>query len=329
MFCKWCGGNLGSSDIKCARCGREVPARSDCGGFYDLVPEAKKRTQTQPARAAAPVRNTEQVHKPEPKAEPQRTKKSDRKANSGLNLITPVGLALVLLALIMLLGKVNSLQKKLDALSVQINGKPAASELIETSGAAETTEPEEASEPTDPAVPTNPTKPTKPDAISELADQDVKFIVDLGRERAALELGDYEDEFDTEYEPGEGKCSASYTLKEADTETSLEIEYRDGDTGWTASVSYDIDEELYKISDFADACQWQYRDKDGKWKDFSEDDMIQKDTDGKTQTTINKTKRKALNGGTGESRLELRCEIRLESTGKGSLTIEIEGIWVG
>lgn len=37
MFCKWCGGDLASSDIKCKRCGREIPALSDCGGFYDLV----------------------------------------------------------------------------------------------------------------------------------------------------------------------------------------------------------------------------------------------------------------------------------------------------
>lgn len=37
MFCKWCGYKLVSSDTKCKRCGKELPALSDCGGFYDLV----------------------------------------------------------------------------------------------------------------------------------------------------------------------------------------------------------------------------------------------------------------------------------------------------
>ena len=39
MFCKYCGGDLAFGDLKCKRCGREVPAKSDCGGFYDLVRE--------------------------------------------------------------------------------------------------------------------------------------------------------------------------------------------------------------------------------------------------------------------------------------------------
>lgn len=49
MFCKWCGGNLTSYDTKCKRCGKEVPALSDCGGFYDLVPNAKKIVEVQSA----------------------------------------------------------------------------------------------------------------------------------------------------------------------------------------------------------------------------------------------------------------------------------------
>lgn len=41
MFCKYCGGDLAAGDMKCKRCGREVAARSDCGGFYDLVADEK------------------------------------------------------------------------------------------------------------------------------------------------------------------------------------------------------------------------------------------------------------------------------------------------
>ena len=42
MFCKWCGANLTQSATVCDRCGRDLPAMSDCGGFYDLVPKARE-----------------------------------------------------------------------------------------------------------------------------------------------------------------------------------------------------------------------------------------------------------------------------------------------
>ena len=42
MFCKWCGANLTQSATVCDRCGRDMPAMSDCGGFYDLVPKARE-----------------------------------------------------------------------------------------------------------------------------------------------------------------------------------------------------------------------------------------------------------------------------------------------
>lgn len=37
MICKGCGGALERGERACRRCGREVTALSDCGGFYDLV----------------------------------------------------------------------------------------------------------------------------------------------------------------------------------------------------------------------------------------------------------------------------------------------------
>ena len=37
MICKWCGAEMDRNDLKCRRCGKETPALSDCGGFYDLA----------------------------------------------------------------------------------------------------------------------------------------------------------------------------------------------------------------------------------------------------------------------------------------------------
>lgn len=40
MICKWCGAQLVPGKRQCGRCGNEVSPLSDCGGFYDLVPQA-------------------------------------------------------------------------------------------------------------------------------------------------------------------------------------------------------------------------------------------------------------------------------------------------
>lgn len=40
MICKWCGAQLAPGKRQCGRCGNEVSPLSDCGGFYDLVPQA-------------------------------------------------------------------------------------------------------------------------------------------------------------------------------------------------------------------------------------------------------------------------------------------------
>lgn len=40
MICKWCGAEIQRSEKRCSRCGKENAPLSDCGGFYDLVPQA-------------------------------------------------------------------------------------------------------------------------------------------------------------------------------------------------------------------------------------------------------------------------------------------------
>ena len=61
MICKWCGETLKTGDKTCRRCRREVPALSDCGGFYDLVPGAM------PVRpkSAVPVEQPAMAYSPE------------------------------------------------------------------------------------------------------------------------------------------------------------------------------------------------------------------------------------------------------------------------
>lgn len=60
MICKWCGAKVDPAKKTCGRCGRENNPLSDCGGFYDVVPNAPKvepmvRPEPVSAPAAAPV----------------------------------------------------------------------------------------------------------------------------------------------------------------------------------------------------------------------------------------------------------------------------------
>ena len=55
MICKWCGAELRSAQGKCNRCGKEQPALSQCGGFYDLV--TVPRPEAAPAREGGRQKN--------------------------------------------------------------------------------------------------------------------------------------------------------------------------------------------------------------------------------------------------------------------------------
>lgn len=111
MFCKWCGADLPNSAKKCTRCGRDVPAKSDCGGFYDLVPNAKSvstpGTDSSPKAPEVVPAHAEPVKKDVP----AKSKKTGRKGGLHL-LITCIGLVLVI---VLLLCMGSKLGKVLDA----------------------------------------------------------------------------------------------------------------------------------------------------------------------------------------------------------------------
>lgn len=46
MICKWCGARVDPAKKTCGRCGRKNMPLSDCGGFYDVVPNAPRGEQT-------------------------------------------------------------------------------------------------------------------------------------------------------------------------------------------------------------------------------------------------------------------------------------------
>lgn len=322
MFCKWCGGNLASSDTKCKRCGKEVPALSDCGGFYDLVPNAKEPVEVHPGPVVPPERPTNPPRKPEPPKEvpPARSKKASKKSLVGLFALTVVGFALVILLLVIILGKVNQYSNEVNGLRNDLRTINEKIDAIQVPTEPIETEPES----TEPSVILDPV----------LAEQNVIFTVTIPGEDstqkidADLNLGDYTDVAIITYglDTLTGVVnSAGYSLEKANTTVLLTIDRNIEFRNRTVSVTYVIDDTIYGLSEAPETFKWQYRfDAESDWVDLPKDVFAQTDITGKTELTIRETALQELITD-NEGQLELRCEIYRTNT-DGSLTIVIEGI---
>lgn len=323
MFCKWCGGTIASSDTKCKRCGKEVPALSDCGGFYDLVPNAKKPSDVQPGPVVPPVKPASPPRKPEPtrEAEPAR-KKSSKKSLLGLTVLNVVGFMLVMLMLFIIVSKVNQYSTEVNGLRNDLRTISEKIDSIATVTEPVTTEPEV----TEPTVVLDPV----------LADQDVNFTAKINGEMSAqaleadLDLGDYTDTAVIFYgldDETNAINSISYTLKEAGAAVVLTMECDDEFRTKNLSVSYVIDDIAFGLSNAPETCEWQYRfGNNSDWEDLP-DTFIQTNGTGKTGLSIRETAlQELLADNEGQGQLELRCEISRTNTKNGSLTLVIEGI---
>ena len=117
MICKWCGAVVSAVDKKCGRCGREIPPMSDCGGFYDLVPNARAA-----APAAAPMTAPVAPPAPNPEELARRAaakKKAEQMALIRLGVFALVALVIVIMLVVMIV-KMSSLDKRLDALEQEM-----------------------------------------------------------------------------------------------------------------------------------------------------------------------------------------------------------------
>lgn len=321
MFCKWCGSSIASSDTNCKRCGKEVPALSDCGGFYDLVPSAKKPSNIQPEPSIPPVKPEPAPRKPEPAtAEPAQAKKDGRKSLLGLTVLNMVGLILAVVLLAFTNSKVNNYSTEVNGLR---NDLCTISEKIDS--LAEATEPVVI----EPEVTEHATVPAP-----VLAEQNVSFIAKIKGKGSAqeleadLDLGDYNDTAVVSYGMDENMHvinAISYALKETGTAVKLTLAYDNEFDAKNLSVSYEIDDEAYGFSDASETYKWQYRfDNDAQWEDIP-DTFIRENGAGKAGLSIQDAALQELIADS-DGELELRCEISRTNINHGSLMIVIEGI---
>lgn len=153
MICKWCGAGVNPADKKCARCGREIPALSDCGGFYDVAPRALRNApqprETVPVAPAAPA--------PAPV--------QGGKAGLVLSLVALLAVAALIIAAMAMMGRISELESRVYSLSGQVEELKEAQEPTETVPESKPIAPKP-SEPRDP----QPTDPSEEPLSTESTD---------------------------------------------------------------------------------------------------------------------------------------------------------------
>ena len=157
MICKWCGANVAVTDAKCARCGRELPALSDCGGFYDLVPKAKRETLVIQAQKLQTAQHEERTNKPDQMPQGARARMKQDKTEKQLRILwTTVCcgfVAMIILMTVLTTGLGKKIQAQLDTC-----GHSADIEYIKNALSPETEE---------------------PTVAQSLLEQDVKILVEI------------------------------------------------------------------------------------------------------------------------------------------------------
>lgn len=159
MICKWCGETLKSGAKTCKRCHREIPPLSDCGGFYDLVPQARSAVAV--PTEEIPIRVPEEViAEPEAMESPVRPvppKKRKKKSNTILNVIFWLSIALVVILLIQTISLSGKLSDANDEIR-RLRAKNSSSQETQATDVPNGKDPK----PTDPKKSENPEESGKP-----------------------------------------------------------------------------------------------------------------------------------------------------------------------
>jgi hypothetical protein len=138
MICKWCGETVKPGAGTCKRCKRQIPALSDCGGFYDLV--------NQSSPILPPVAETPPAPQPPVRpAMPQQQKKS---------ILPNLLLCLALILAVIFLLRSVSLSKQLTQANEEMarlrNHLRYQDDTVQTAPTLDNSGEETPSEPTEP-----------------------------------------------------------------------------------------------------------------------------------------------------------------------------------
>lgn len=331
MFCKWCGADLPNSAIKCTRCGKDVPAMSDCGGFYDLVPNAKRRTAEGPVSTpvgpkVVPVNVDPAKSDTSKKDVPVKGKKNGRKSSGLQLLIICIGFIIVIA---LLLGMNSKIGKVLDSVA-NSDGRIVTiyEELQQIKNSIQGEENEEPTPPTEgETVPNN--------VLLEEQNVKVEIVADHSETgtsvKTTADLGDFEDTVVDQVVLDSATQSLSgVQIDLSDAENCIEVKITNKPAAssygkGSISVDLDIDEKIFaEVQDDAEY-EWEYRISGStEWTSLDEE-VFTISEDGKTVTY---TANKLVDLLEEAEMAEFRLTYKRSNVKDGSLTIIISGITV-
>ena len=162
MICKQCGAELPDENAKkCPRCGENFSAKSDCGGFYDLVHVTPKKEAAPPPSAPTMTPPPAAPYYPAPA--PKEEEKGLFPLQYDLFAMIASGVMILLLLLcIILMIKSNNLSRRINDNQENIATLNSKIAELEKDKEADETEAEDPTDPADPSDPTDPTDPTDP-----------------------------------------------------------------------------------------------------------------------------------------------------------------------
>lgn len=262
MFCKWCGEELRNPGEFCQKCGHEAPVLSDCGGFYNLVPEEAPKTKPTAsieyankvtAAAAAPASRLPAdttVSKPQRSDLPPRAlsiEQKQKKKKPVWQRVLPI--ALTALAFIILFSQnlgikknlketsesLNALANELNELKQVQNGMEFATrELEETQQSLEA--PVAPAEQTQPDVSDESTGPVAPEEQKETSDDIIRYDLILDTSGNPVnDLGMVNED---------GKFWHQYSNKE---NLNFSFNEPDGKNVYASLSPQPVDEDLYVL----------------------------------------------------------------------------------
>lgn len=328
MFCKWCGADITASASKCTRCGRDIQPLSDCGGFYDLVPGARRTPERDVPKQDSP-------QKPDPldqsrsKASHSTTKSGGKSANYLLVLLCVCFVLLWAFAV-----KIqNQIETSLSLTNQTITDISAA--LLEMKDAIVNIPEETTAPPVEEIIPVE-TSPEEP--LIEKDDIEINIAVYRGEAGTSIESS-------VGWSSGMGAASGRVVLdKETSAPAAIEIDFPDASKcivitieneedplysnsrSGRLSVECTVDNSVFAEIE-GDMCfEWKYRNgATGEWVNLDESIFtpIALDTKSTLIYALDQLDELFVDG---NDFVEFQLTVTRENSRGGTLTIDIEGI---
>lgn len=315
MICKWCGATIDVTKGKCPDCGRNIPALSDCGGFYGVVPKA--------TRPVSPHHKQETCSNSKDDVNPLSPPPKSRQERKKHAVLPIAALALLLAFGIFMIVQSASLGKTMNTLTHQVESALSSIGQMKRSNDSANEQIAETKE----QLGTEPTVQEYPEPT--LSKTDVSFHV--FHSGTSNDISDnLQDQGDLEYHKiySTAQIAASYDLNKEElwhaelSEVADEIscgEYN------SVCFSYGVDDERlgeYQSAEFL----WWYRSADtAEWIELKDDggEVLIKDDPSKSTVRLSDS---WLQETSHDGILEVKCILIRHSKDGGTLKIDFGAI---